>query len=201
MITNTLPALAADALPWTAAEAAKLRLNNRTCISSRSGSNSTLWASSSSTVRPSTLRTSSIFVHPLSRNGVGNLILQHAPLYVKSSTLKVRKIGANTCKDLRPWPKSSQILDKRSYMVPPIGANMGANLQRGREMAELEASLFGYLSLCGRPFKLPAPLRNSNNPRMVLLLPKEYVLPEEERSRGGDSEPALRESVGTSRGG
>src|SRR5215211_8328778 len=91
MITNTLPALAADALPWTAAEAAKLRLNNRTCISSRSGSNSTLWASSSSTVRPSTLRTSSIIVHPLSRHGVGSLILQHAPLYVKGYRQIFRK--------------------------------------------------------------------------------------------------------------
>jgi hypothetical protein len=37
-------------------------------------------------------------------------------------------------------------------------------------------------------------IRNSDDPRMVLLLPKEWVLPEE-GSKGGDSEPALRESV------
>jgi hypothetical protein len=55
--------------------------------------------------------------------------LFHAPLNVKSCTLKVRKTGEDTFKDLRPWPKASQILDKRSYTVSPIGAN----LRRGQE--------------------------------------------------------------------
>src|SRR5215210_9002486 len=138
MITNTLPALAADALPWTASERATLRLNNRTCISSRSGSNSTLWASSSSTVRPSTLRTSSIFVHPLSRHGVGSLILQHAPLYVKSSTLKARKTGADTFKDLRPWPKLTKYWTRDPIRCLRWVLIFGG----GREAPELEASLW-----------------------------------------------------------
>src|SRR5215213_1153038 len=88
---NTLPELAV--LPWTAMARLLLKRfsRERWCISSRSGSNSTLWASSSSTLRPSTLRTSSMLGHPLSRHGVGALMLHHEPLYVKRSRLKIRK--------------------------------------------------------------------------------------------------------------